>query len=160
MSSWDNTDPWEVSTGFILPPGNHVVTIDRADVTASRGGHPQIELSVSNKDGELRDWLVITQESFGKVIALAQAADIEPTDEEKQSFDSNGLKPPQSFVDRLLGRSVGIVAREEESFKDPTKKITRIQGYVHPSKISSSNSTTNFAGVGSTSKASEPDVPF
>jgi hypothetical protein len=160
MTIWDNTDPWEVSTGFILPAGNHVVKIDKAEIGNSRGGHPQIELSVSNAEGELRDWLVITEQSFGKVIALSLATGVQPTDEEKQYFEANGLRPPESFVTRLVGKQVGIVARDEEKMNDPSKKTTRIQGYVEPSKIGGpSNGSSTFVGA-SSSTAGEPDVPF
>jgi hypothetical protein len=165
MTTWDQTDPWETSTGFILPAGNHVVKIDRAEAGKSSGNYPQIELQLSNSSGELRDWVVVTEAGFGKVVALAMAAGVQPTDEEKAYFDENGLEPPQSFVSRLEGREVGIVAREEPSFKDPNKTIVKVQGYVSPDKIKGGSETTPagaaqaFATAGS-NQSSDVDVPF
>jgi hypothetical protein len=155
---FQSTDAWEVQTERLLPDGNHVVTIQSAEDGTSSGQHPQIELEVSNSQGRLRDWLVITDASIGKVVALAQAASVElPSDEDIL----DGLRLKQSWMDKLVGKKVGIVARDEPDYKDPTKTRTRIQGYVAPERIKASdvppNGETDFIHAPAKAKA---DIPF
>jgi len=149
------TDAWEVQTERLLGEGNHVVNITVAEDGTSSGRHPQIELQLANGDGEIRDWLVITPASVGKVVALAQAAGIDlPTDDD--IADSDTLRLKQEYIDRLHGKVVGAVVRNEPSFKDPSRMIPRVQGYVAPEKIKPSDVTP--AGAADPFK-SQPSAP-
>lgn len=154
---FQSADPWEVSTERILPDGNHVVEIKEAVVGTSSGGHPQVELLLCNKDGQIRDWLVVTDASVGKVVALAQAAGVElPTDEDIVE----GLRLKQSYVDQFFTKMVGIVVRDEPSYKDPTVLRPRVQGYVDPARIKPSDVTPPTAGAAfATAGANRNDPP-
>jgi len=166
MSDFDfrATEAWEVSTGVYLGAGNHVCSITAANATTSSGGNPQIELEVGNDNGTLRDWIVITPASFGKVVMLAQAAGVEPTEEEAESFKTNGGRAPDTWLRRLEGKQIGVVAREEADFKDPSKTRVRVQGYVPYERIASASDVTPIeeqirSGNGEKAKTTD-DIPF
>jgi hypothetical protein len=156
-----STEPWEVSTETILGPGNHVVTIVEAEDGTSSGGHPQVSLLLKNREGQIRAWQVITDASIGQIVALAQSAGIQlPGDEDIVE----GLRLRQSYYDRLIGKQVGIVVREEPSWKDPTKMRSTVAGYVDPAKVQDSDVTPQgaadqFAGAARASR-SDDDMPF
>lgn len=158
-----NTEPWEVSTETILGPGNYIVTIIEAEDGTSSGGHPQVSLLLKNDQGQIRAWQVITDASIGQIVALAQSAGIElPGDEDIVE----GLRLRQAYYDRLIGKQVGIVVREEPSWKDPTKMRSTVAGYVEPAKITGSDATPQgaadqfvTAGNAATRRA-DSDLPF
>lgn len=140
MTSFDftTTDPWEVSTDTILPAGNYVCKITEAEDDTSSGGYPQINLRVEDEEGNgaIRDWLTITEASFGKVVALAQAAGVSPTETEQKHFQDKGGRAPKTWLNKLVGKSVGVVVRDEPDYKDATKMRQRVQGYVAPERVS------------------------
>jgi hypothetical protein len=155
-----STEAWDVSTERILGEGNHVVEIKDARVGTSSGGHPQIELQLGNSEGEIRDWLVITQASIGKVVALAQSADMALPDDDE--IEGDGLRLKQVYVDRFVGRQVGIVVRDEPSYKDPDKTVSKVQGYVEPARLKGSD-VPDANGNAFRHPAPKPDdapVPF
>jgi hypothetical protein len=161
---FQSTDPWEVALDTALPQGNHVCKITEAEGGTSSGSHPEIRLKVENQEGSLRDWLQITQGTVSKVVALADAAGIErPGDGD---FDPETLRVHDEWIYRLVGKTVGVVAREEPAYdsatgrEDPTKKRVRIKGYVVPQKIA--QSVANGAGAFQHSPAAvgEKDIPF
>lgn len=117
--SLDNVEAW--AAGDILPPGTHVCRIDNATEGTSRGGHPQIELDLRCTVGEfeggtLKDWVVVTQASLGRV---------------RQLLEASGLDiPPGEFeldASALNGRPVQIIVREET--KPDGGTATRVKGY-------------------------------
>src|SRR5262245_33282220 len=93
-------DPWEVSTERLLPDGNHVVQIVNAEMGQSTNRHPQIELQFRNPNGEIRDWLVITEATVGKVVALCHATGVPlPTEEDIEG--GHGMVLKQAYVDNF-----------------------------------------------------------
>src|ERR1051325_6389184 len=136
MTSFDftTTDPGEVSTDTILPAGNYVCKITEAEDDTSSGGHPQINLRVEDEEGNgaIRGWPTITEASFGKVVALAQAAGVSPTETEQKHFQDKGGRAPKTWLNKLVGKSIGVVVREEPDSQDPTNTRPRAQGYVAP----------------------------
>lgn len=139
-NAFHNTEAWEVSTERILGEGNHIVDIKDAHMSTSSGGHPQIELEFGNTEGKIRDWLVITDASIGKVVQLVQSVGMAlPEDDDIEG----GLRLKQVYVDRLVGHKVGIVVRDEPSYKDPEKTISRVQGYVDPARLKGSDVPSN-----------------
>jgi hypothetical protein len=154
---FQEAEAWDVSTEKILGEGNHIVDIKDAQMGTSSGGHPQIELQLGNIDGEIRDWLVITDASVGKVVSLAQAAGVAlPEDDDIEK----GLTLKQVYVDRFVGRQVGIVVRMEKSFKDETREISRVQGYVDPARIKGSDVPNGGNAFRHPKPKPAADVPF
>jgi hypothetical protein len=131
-SAVESGEVWKVSTGIVLPVGNWVVQIDRAEMSTSSGGHPQIELDLSSPDGSIRDWL-ITDGTAGpqKVGALIAAAGLEPPSDEQV----RGYELAASYLRAFIGKKVGAVVREEEKYSDPGKKTKRVLGYLPPTSI-------------------------
>jgi hypothetical protein len=155
---FQSADPWEVSLDQLLPAGNHVVVIEEAEMGTSSGKHPQIEIKLRNSYGAIRDWMVITEASVGKVVALAQAVEVDlPTDNDIEQ----GLALKQVYVDRFVGKKVGIVVRDEPDYKDPTKTRPRVQGYVEAKRIKASdippNGESDFRHAPQNPSA---DIPF
>src|SRR5262245_25257266 len=131
---FQQAEPWETSLDALLGAGNHVVRIEEAVPGESRNGYFQIELRLVNDDGAIRDWMVVTENSAGKVVALANAAQIDlPSDADV--VDTAKLSLSEEYLYRFVGRTVGIVVRDEQDFKDPTQMRPRVQGYVDPERI-------------------------
>ena len=170
MTSFDftTTDPWEVSTDTILPAGNYVGTITEAEDDTSSGGHPQINLRLEDEEGRgaIRDWLTITEASFGKVVALAQAASCQPTEAEQKGFADKGGRAPKSWLNKLVGKRVGFVVRDEPDYKDPTKMRQKVQGYVLPERVAGktgpapSSEVTPANAAAAPVSASDDALPF
>lgn len=117
----DTVEPWKA--GSMPPPGNYTARIDEAVEGQSSGGYDQLELSWTVVGGEydgaeIREWLVVTDTTRGKVVALLQAVGIEiPSGD----FE---LK-----VDDLAGKTAEIIVRKEPSYKDPSKMRTVVAGH-------------------------------
>ena len=156
---FEGTKPWETSTSTLLPVGNHVVKIDSATSSKTRKENNQIELQVSNDKGDLRDWVVYAEQNgVAKVVALYQAAGVELSNADQD--DTGQLS--QAAVDRLVGKKVGVVVIDEESYKDPSKTYRSIKGYVHPTVIEA-DAPADTTGLGSGngfSAGSDDDIPF
>jgi hypothetical protein len=171
MSFTFNPDEkWDVSTGRMLPDGNHVCTILEIDATqTSRGGYPMIEVKVGNERGDIRDWLVISdQHTFGKFTSLVLAAGI-PTDgypQPERDFDPSDGRPKQEYAQRLLGRKVGVVVRDEPDNRNPGQTRPAVKGYKLPGEITDDMpADTRGLPTASAPSASRPDheddrVPF
>jgi hypothetical protein len=162
-SPFEQADAWEVQTERILPDGNHIVTIEEANNGRSRNQHPQIELKLANPEGSIRDWLVITESTVGKVVQLAQAAGVDvPGEDDIQQ----GLQLKDEWVFRLSGKTVGVVVREEPDNRPDHygESRPRVQGYVEPARIKPSD-VTHPAAARQFANASGPqpgnrDIPF
>jgi hypothetical protein len=127
-------DAWETSTGEYLGVGNHRVRIDQADDASSQQGKPQIALIFRNDEGMKSDWCNYSSEFLSKVVALFDAAGIERP--QVGEFDpQDNCRLTEACRKRLLGREVGIVVRLEDDYKDPTKQVPRVAGYVPASRI-------------------------
>jgi len=154
-------EAWEPQLDQMMPEGNHVATIEEAQDGTSSGNYPQIELRLVNDKGAIRDWLVITQVSIGKIVALATAAGVE-LPEDSDIADIASLRLKQSYIDKLVGKKVGVVIRSEPDYKDPTKTRLRVQGYVDPSRIADAPSDIPNGAAAFQQQASKPtsDLPF
>jgi hypothetical protein len=163
---FQNTDPWEASTGTMLPVGNHVCEIREIDGTGtSSGGYPQIELKVANADGEIRDWIVITPATVGKVVQLTDAVGI-PRPDPATDFDPETGRLSSSYLDQAWSKQVGVVVRDEDDVKNPGQKRRRVQGYVPKDKIAESDATPAGAGrefsppPGAPNQQAQDKIPF
>jgi len=163
MSSFDygGAEAWKVQDQ-LLPIGDHVVTIINPMSGDSSGGFPQVELRVENELGSLRDWLVITPNTIGKVVMVFDAAGVDrPQDGE---FDPETGKLTDACVDRLHNRKVGVIVREEPDNRDPTKMRRRIMGYTDVAQITSDipADTAGLPTAPSSSRPADEDerVPF
>lgn len=133
------------------PPGSYPCTLDEAKVGQSRGGFPQIEMSWTVIGGnfagaEIRDWLVISEHDIAKakVVNLLQSCGKEITAE----FDIEADAPS------LTGSHSTVVLRQEPSYKNPEKMVTRVAGYKPLSEAAASQA------AGSSNGAADPDLPF
>lgn len=160
-------EAWDVSTGTMLPAGNHVCEVLSADATGeSSNGYPQVELEVGNADGSIRDWLVITPKTVGKIVQVIQALGLEPPSDGQ--VDPSDHRLAQAYVATWVGRRVGVVIRSEPGYKDPTRTRERVQGYVKPEEIKTSDITPPKTGAGSHTGGAQPkslspdtsDIPF
>ena len=158
---FQQAEPWEVSLDTLLPAGNHVVTIVEATTGTSSGGHFQIELRLENPQGAIRDWMVITPNSAGKVVSLANAAHVDLPEDEDVT-DTARLVLSDSYVGRFVGQQVGVVIREEPDYQDPSKTRLRVQGYVDKDRVKPSSDVTPSAMTSSFRPAKAPnvEVPF
>jgi hypothetical protein len=131
-----DAEAWDVNDSTILGEGDYVLNVDSIDGTGnSSGGYPQIEIQMSNSAGSLRDWIVVTQSSIGRVVAFTDAVGLpRPTDEQIQDT-GDGFRLAKAYLDQALSKKVGVVARDEPDYKDPSKRRTRIAGYRKPGGI-------------------------
>lgn len=154
---FENTPAWEVSTSTLLPVGNHVVTVDVAESTKTRNDNNQIELSLSNAQGSIRDWVVYAEENgVAKVVALFGAAGQALSNEDQ---DENGQLTP-ACVARLDGKKVGIVINEEPDYKDATKTRRRVKGYVAPGQVDADVPIDTSGLPAVSSQGADDDIPF
>jgi len=136
MSNPFAVEAWEAEGDAYLRAGDHVVTVAEADgTTTSSGGYPQIELRLENDGGSIRDWIVITPATYGKIAQVIQAIGAELPDE-NQHISKDDHRIAQAYLDaQWVGKQVGIIAREEPGYNDPSKMWTKIKGYVSVDKI-------------------------
>lgn len=138
-----SAETWDVSTGTFLAAGNHKVTIRSVDGSGvSSGGYPQIEVEVGNDQGTIRDWIVITPNTVGKVTQLTDAAGLgRPTDAQVKQ-DGSGFRIDPAYLAQLVNRTIGVVVRAEPDNRNPGQTRDRVKGYVDPSKIGTSDLPT------------------
>lgn len=168
MSTNQTTNPfaeaeaWSVSLDALLPKGNHRVKIDSCeDDGTSSGGHPQIKVIMSNAQGKTTDWMVLDPTAGPrKLVGLAEAAGVaRPTEDD---LTGEGLRLKPSYLDRFVGKEVGVVLREEPDLKDPTKMRVRVQGYAEASRINAPASDVPSTGFepGFSARTPDEDLPF
>ncbi|CAB4197815.1 hypothetical protein UFOVP1313_33 [uncultured Caudovirales phage] len=134
VEAWDVSSAGGSADSF-LGAGDHVVTVQEVDgTTTSSGGYPQIELRLGNESGSIRDWLVITPSTYGKIAQVIQALGVELPDAETE-ISQDDHRVAQGYLDGWIGKSVGVIARDEPAYNDPSKMRTRIKGYVSVDKI-------------------------
>lgn len=129
---------WDVGGGF-LGKGDHiceVLEIDGSPTQTSSGGHPQIEVKVGNGDGEIKDWIVVKENTIGKVVQLTDACGVErPTDAQVRP-EGTGYRLDPAYLATLVGKKVGVIVREEPNKLDPTAPPRdRVKGFVPVHKI-------------------------
>ncbi len=159
---FESAESWDVSTATLLPNGNHVCEIRDATTGRSSGNFPQIELEVFNDNGSRKDWLVYgDQGGYGvrKVATLFRMAGVQLSNEDQ---DADGCLT-QAAVERLNGKKVGVVIRDEEDRRNPGQTRPRIKGYVDPSTIDTAQAVAASAGSssrGGSSPVADEDIPF
>jgi hypothetical protein len=157
----DGVEPW--AAGEILPPGEHVCRIDSAEESTSSGGHPQFELEMRCTAGDyvggsIRDWIVITSATLGKVRQLLEATGLQiPSG--AFAFDASSLR----------GRGVKILVREEPT-QDGTGTRSRVKAYMAASGdngfaapagvIGAASSQLPLGGASSSAQQHDDDIPF
>jgi hypothetical protein len=172
MSNPFAVEAWEVGgaggADSFLGAGDHLVSVLEVDgTTTSSGGYPQIELRLGNDNGSIRDWLVITPATLGKISQVIQALGVELPDTETEISQADN-RVSQSYLDGWIGKQVGIVAREEPAYNDPSKMRTKIKGYVPADKITPSPAPVSNAGdvqgqafpTAGTGSGIDSDLPF
>ena len=154
-------DAWEVSTDTILPAGDYVLDVLEAESGLSSGNYPQVELKLGNDQGTIRDWVVITQNSIGRVVQLTDALGLDrPGDGE---FNAETLALSDAYIAKMVGRRVGVVVRSEPDYNDPTKTRDRVKGYVKPEAIGASDATSPGDALAFSTAATGADddsIPF
>ena len=130
--SFETVDPWVPSQGVHLKEGNWVVTIQEAEPATSKNGNAQIKLQLASDQGEKKDWLTYGGSEVGvqKLVGLFRGAGVQLLD----SDAVEGVVKPEK-VAQLVGKQVGVVLRDEPSFKDPSKVYAEVQGYLIPSEV-------------------------
>lgn len=148
----DNVDAWEAGGG-ILPPGKHVCTITDAKQGESRNGHPQIELRAESVDPQaagagIRDWVVITPNSMGRVKQLLEAAGI--------SIPSGSFNfDPAQLEGKRVTLYVAVGRKPDGSEKN------EVTGYASPQESDLPADTSGLpTGNGSGASRQDEDIPF
>jgi len=161
---FETAEAWDVDS--LLPAGDHVATIRsvKADGTSS-GGHPQLELTVGNALGSIRDWIVVIDSTLGKVVQLVRAAGVRTPGDDDFHKEATGYRLHDDYANLLVDKEVVVVVREEPDYQDPSKTRTRVQGYLPVDRIGSETTPSNaFAAFesGGDAKAadSDNDIPF
>lgn len=144
----DGVEPWK--GGDILPIGDHLSRAVEVEEGKSSGGHFQLEVTWEAvagdfTGGQIRDWVVVTENSMGKVKSLLMSCGVDV--------------PAGAFAlsaDMIKGRAAMILVRNQPK-PDGTPQ-NRVVAYQAPS----SDVTPAAATMGSAqpaAKAEEP-VPF
>jgi hypothetical protein len=164
-------EAWNVSTGTILPAGNHACKVLSIDGSAtSSGGHPQVDIVTGNDEGQITDWRVVIPTSIGGFVQFTDAVGLpRPADDEVKP-DGTGFRIKQEYLDQAVGKDVGVVVRSEPDRNDPNKTRDRVKGYVPVSEIdnepttpSASYADTNVAGhsfPAAVGTKTDDDIPF
>jgi hypothetical protein len=154
-------EAWSVSTGGILPAGEHLVEIYEVEGDGtSSGGYPQIVVKASNADGSITDWIVVIPSTIGKVVQLTDAAGLErPTDAQVEA-DGPGYRLDPKYVAKLVGKQVGVVVRDEADRNDPTKIRQRVAGWVAPGVVKKSDVPSDASDFQAPATVSDDDIPF
>jgi hypothetical protein len=162
--AWETTNPDAV--GGILPEGNHLVTIDKVDGTGlSSGGHPQIEVEASNDQGQIRDWMVTIPSAAFRPAALFAACGLEKPTEKQWLEEGTGFRLDPKYLEQCVGKTVGVIVREEPSWKDPTKMRSQVKGWCTPEEIEAlkTDLPADTEGLGNgkaPGSAPDDDIPF
>lgn len=151
VPNMDKAEAWE-ATGGLLEPGQHLVKITSAVEGTSSGGYPQLELQLTDNSGQgIKDWLVVIEKTFGKVVQMLQAAGVPVP-----SGDDAQLHP-----EPLVGKKVTITVSEEADNKGGSRN--RVVAYEPASAYADDGTavdTTGMNGTGSPSQKRDGSIPF
>lgn len=142
LDNIDKEEAWNVSQ--VLPPGWHNVKIVSSEEGQSSGGHPEIELELESLlgEGRMKDWIVVTSQSLGKVRQLIEAAGVQI---------KGGV---WEFDPALLtGAEVSILVRVEPKLSDPSQTVHKVVGYEMPRG-------GHTGGAGNGAAGPDADIPF
>jgi hypothetical protein len=154
---------WTVSEGGeILPAGEHLVEIEEVDGgNKSSGGHPQIEVRLSNNEGQIRDWIVVIPATIGRVAMFTDAAGLDRPSDAQVTAEGSGYRLDARYLDQLIGRKVGVVVRDEKDRNDPTRTRQRVAGYVPASSVAGkSDVPSDTSGFDQPKQLVADDIPF
>jgi len=153
---------WKTSAGAdILPPGDHIVTIDDLDGTeTSSGGYPQIVVNASNDQGSIRDWLVTIPSATFRAASLFAACELEKPEDDQVKEDGQGFRISPGYLDQCVGKKVGVIVRTEPKYNDPSQTRTVVKGWVKASEISSSDLPSFENGSEPSKPAQDDGIPF
>jgi hypothetical protein len=162
---FESADRWEPFLDrYIREEGNYVFTIQEAEDASSQQGKPQIFLQLEASAGTIRDWVNYSAEHLGKVTSLYEAAGVRIP--QPGEFDPGAdCRLTSACIGRLVGRKVGGVVRLEDSFKDPSKQILRVKGYVQTARLTDdapadTRGLPSAEEISSSANPDEPDIPF
>ena len=133
--NFNETEAWK--GGGRLSVGRNTVVIEEAEEGTSSGGHPEWEFVFSNPDGQIRDWLVVTDKTLGKLKQLTDAV----------GLDTSGLDELSDAM--LIGKRLDIFVSQEPDRDNPSKMRLRVQSYNAPT-----------AGSNGSDGGSDDDLPF
>lgn len=135
-----DVEAWEGTT--ILTPGEYDVAVDDAKEGTSSGGYPQLELQLhavsgEQQGGQIRDWIIVTAQSAGRVKQVLLALGV-PADGKVKLEASD-----------LIGKRCHIIVRNEPG--QDGKDRSRVKAYLPASGRS------DAAGNG---KSDDAALPF
>ena len=145
----DNVEAWK--GGDILPKGTHLVRAVEVEEGTSSGKHYQLEITWEAiagdyVGGQLRDWVVVTENSMGKVKSLLMCCGV--------NVPAGGFSLSPELI---KGRACMIIARDEP--KPDGQLVTKVVAYQAPSSDATPASATMGTQAQPSAKAEEP-VPF
>lgn len=173
--NWDSAEEWTVSQGVLLGKGNWVTEILSAEKGKSSKGNHQIEIEYGCNEGTIREWLVVTTGTVGKLLSLSRGTGVNLSNEVKQFVSANNGEVPDNWAKALVGKRVGIIVRDEDDDRNPGKTRPRVQSHVPPEEIrplagQGSIGVTNANGTGAVASADpgpasphpaeQKDIPF
>lgn len=132
-----DVEAWEASD--ILPSGTHRVEVIKAEEGSSSNGNPQLELELrayegEYQDGTIRDWIVVTPKTAGKVKQILGA------------FGADKLDGQVNFgPEDVMGKKAQIIVRTEPY---NGQERSRVKAYEAASESAPA------------SKSDEEDLPF
>jgi len=129
----------------VLPKGNYVCTVAFIENATSSGGFPMLKITVENEQGRQWDNLVISPNEFSvqKLLGLIDAADVPRPDPEQGEIDAKDGRLTDAYVQRLEGKQVGVVVRDEEDNRPEHagEVRPRVKGYVAASLVAAATRT-------------------
>ena len=129
-------EAWHPRLQEFLPKGNYVIRITEIENVLSSGGYPMLKIRLESDAGYQFDNLVISPNEFSvsKLLGLIDSAKIPRPDPEKGEIDKESGKLSDAYVNKLIGREVGVIVRDEEDNREDHvgEYRPRVQGYVDP----------------------------
>jgi hypothetical protein len=150
----ENVEAFYPATAEVLPKGNYIVRIHELENVTSSGGYPMLKLVLENEQGRQWDNLVISPNEFSKarLAGLINSAGI-PGPSVPEDMNPQDGRLTDAYTNRLLGRSVGLIVRDEEDNRPEHagEWRPRVRGYVKPDVLAASGSTGPLGGSASAS---------
>jgi len=141
-------EDWDVSTERWLQEGNYVVKIVNTEDESSQNGNPKLKVELEAPQGVHTDHVPYSCDFTRKIATLFRRAGAQ--DLGVGDFDpSDRCRLTPQARKRLIGRTVGVVIRNEADQNDPAKFWPRVQGYVDPARVKGHESDigTNTRGL-------------
>ena len=108
---------------YLTVPGNYAAKISKVEVTASKAGNPMLVVTLSTKEGSIRDNIMLSGKGAFKLIDLTKAVNLKLKD--SGSFDA----------DKLLGKKVGITVADQ-----PDSDFTQVTSYLSAEQYKAASS--------------------